>query len=195
MNATTASHTYNSAGSYAVTGTVYDNFGRSARTTKSLTVAAGPTVVGVTPNSGSGTSQSFSFVYADSSGYQTLNTLYAYAGSGADANSCFLRYQPASNSLSLLNDAATVWQGPVQLGTTAMLQNSQCTVSAASSSASGAGTNLTLNLALSFSSGYAGTQKLWMDAVDNGGSKSGWQVLGSWTVTVTTVTSIQHVLF
>jgi hypothetical protein len=53
---------------------------------------------------------------------------------------------------------------------------------------------LTLNIALSFSSRYAGTQSIYMRADDNAGS-SGWQVMGSWTVpSGSGLSSIQHVL-
>ena len=50
------------------------------------------------------------------------------------------------------------------------------------SSASGFGNNLTLNLTITFTSSFAG-RPIWMNASDNGGLTSGWQIPGSWSVT------------
>jgi len=143
-----------------------------------------PSVVSVTPSSGSGLGpQTFSFVYSDPNGFTYLNTLKAqFTPNGGNANSCFLQYVRYANSLYLMNDTATGFLGPVTLGAAGTLQNSQCSVNAGSSSASGSGNNLTMNLAITFTSSFAGTQTTWMKADDNGGLTSGWQVVGSWTV-------------
>src|SRR5262249_8959929 len=114
----------------------------------SWTIPAGqqpPTVLSVTPNSGNGTSQSFDFEYSDSSGYTTLDTVYAYVGNGGLANSCYVYYTVSNNTLLLLNDAGTSAAGAARPGTTTILQNSQCSVNVGASTASGVGTNLTLH--------------------------------------------------
>src|SRR5207237_732990 len=148
------------------------------------------------PSSGSGTSQSFTFEYADSSGYTTLDTVYAYVGNGGLANSCYVYYQVSSNTLALLNDAGTAAQGAAHPGTATTLQNSQCTVNVADSSASGAGTTLSLRLSLSFSSSYNGTRGLWLNAIDSSGARSDWHMLGSWTIPAAqTLPRIQPVSF
>src|SRR5205814_8228666 len=55
VNATTATHTYNTPGTYTVLATVYNGVGKFSRTSTTVTAsAAPPTVVGVTPNSGTG---------------------------------------------------------------------------------------------------------------------------------------------
>jgi hypothetical protein len=43
------------------------------------------------------------------------------------------------------------------------------------------GNALTLNLAISFSAGYAGAKNVFGFAQDLGGLISGWQMLGTWT--------------
>ncbi len=81
-----------------------------------------------------------------------------------------------------MNDAGTNWLGPMTPGAAGTLQNSQCSVDVGNSSASGSGNSLTLNLAMTFTSSFAGTQSTWMKADDNGGQTSGWQIPGSWLV-------------
>ncbi len=143
-----------------------------------------PSIVSVTPNSGSGLGpQSFSFVYSDPNGFAYLNTVQAlFSATGSNSNSCWALYVRATNNLYLMNDAGTSWLGPMTQGSAGTLQNSQCTINVGSSSASGSGNNLTLNLPITFTSSFAGTQSTWMKADDNGGQTSGWQIPGSWSV-------------
>jgi hypothetical protein len=146
------------------------------------TVPAGPPVpVSVAPSSGSGSSQTFSFVFSDQKGYAAITSLLTIVNSSLSASGgCYLLYYPGPNVFYLANDAGTAWLGPVALGQAGSLQNSQCTVDAGSSSASGSGTNLTVNLALSFKPAFGGAKNVYMDAGD--GLDSGWQQRGSWTI-------------
>src|SRR5262249_32004071 len=84
-----------------------------------------PTPVSVTPNSGSGTTQSFSFQYTDSSGVgdiagtaTMINSFLGWAGS------CGTFYDRANNLLYLINDAGDGWSMPITLGSSSTLQNS-----------------------------------------------------------------------
>lgn len=139
-------------------------------------------VTSLTPNSGSGASQTFSFAMYDSKGYATIaNAQIVIGGSLAAANTCFIYFNRPSNNLYLANDAGTTWMGPITIGQSGNLQNSQCTLSAAGSSAIGAGDTLTLSVALSFPSAFAGTKSVWMDAND-GSLDTNWLKLGTWTV-------------
>ncbi len=144
-----------------------------------------PSLVSATPSSGSGLGpQTFSFVYSDPNGSGYLNEVMAlFSPTGGFPNACYFLYIPAANSLYLFNDAGTTWLGPMTLGVAGTLQNSQCSVNVGSSSASGSGNNLTMNLAVTFTSSFAGTQTTFMKANDNGGKSSGWQIMGSWSVT------------
>src|SRR5215472_15141805 len=95
-----------------------------------------------------------------------------------------------------MNDSGSAWLGPVTRGTNGTVQNSQCTVNAGRSSVVLSGNNLTLNLALTFNSSFAGTKSLYGWAPDNVRASSGLQQMGSWTVTSSgSSASINHVLF
>ncbi len=156
----------------------------------SWTVPSGsttPTVTAdsVTPNAGSGSSQTFAFRYSDSQGATTLTTTWAWFNATGSltvpTNSCLSYYDRATNIMRLLNDAATQWiTGTV--GSSGTLQNSQCGISLAGSSASVSGTTLTLNLAMTFAPAFSGTKDIYMDAGSVGGGTSGWPLRGSWTV-------------
>ena len=141
-----------------------------------------PAPVSVTPGSGSGTSQTFSFVYADPRGYAALSMARVIVNSSTSpASACYFLYYPGSNILYLANDASSGWTGWATLGQTGTLQNSQCTINAATSSSSGSGNNLTLNVALTFSAAaFSGTKNIYMDTYD--GVYSGWQQKGTWTI-------------
>ncbi|MBI4465406.1 MAG: hypothetical protein HY647_11935 [Acidobacteria bacterium] len=142
-----------------------------------------PSSVSVSPSSGSGSSQTFSFLYSDPDGFADLNLMVTMINSTFGmANGCVTFYARASNQLFLMNDAGTTTLGPGTVGGAGTLQNSQCTVNLPSSSVLTSGNNLTLNLALSFTAAFGGTKAVQMIAVDVGGLNSGWQMRGIWTV-------------
>jgi PKD domain len=142
-----------------------------------------PTVVSVTPSSGSGSSQTFSFVFSDGNGFTDLSTTYIGFNSTLTwPGGCYTYYDRNANALWLLNDPANLWLGPVTPGAATSLQNSQCTLSGAGSSVSGSGNNLTVNVALSFNSAFGGAKNIYMCALDNSGASSNWQQRGAWTV-------------
>jgi len=85
-----------------------------------------------------------------------------------------------SNALYLANDAGA-WQGPVTVGKGKTLKNSQCTVHVGSSSVKTSGKTLTLNLSVTFNTGFAGTKNIYME-VANATQNSGWSLEGSWLV-------------
>jgi hypothetical protein len=142
-----------------------------------------PQVVSVSPSSGGGTAEVFSFVYIDPSGEADLaqaQVLINTAVGGAGA--CYVFYNPALNSVTLGNDAYTSLLGPMTLGASATLQNSQCVVNGASSSAAWSGDDLILKLSLTFEPAFAGAKYIFGYAFTVGGLVSGWQTLGVWTV-------------
>jgi hypothetical protein len=144
----------------------------------------GPSVVSVTPASGSGSQQTFSLRYSDSAGATDLSTVWVWftqSFSSPSANSCMLYYARATNQLFLLSDAATIWS-PVVPGAAGTLSNSQCSINMGAASATGSGADLILSLPVTFTSAYAGNKSVFMYAASNGGTVSGWQQEGSWTV-------------
>ena len=148
-----------------------------------ITGAGTPTVVSVTPNSGSGASQTFALQYSDTAGAANLQAAYVWfsANLTTPTSSCMLYYQPSTNQLNLLNNAATAWQAATP-GASTTLQNSQCSVNMAATTVTLNGNTLTLNLAMTFQTGYAGAKNVYMFAMDLSGSNSGWQQEGTWTV-------------
>jgi hypothetical protein len=144
-----------------------------------------PSAVSVTPGSGSGTSATFVLSYSDTVGATDLATarvrvVPTSAGSGGADNVCQVTYTRSANTVSLMNDAGTsTLVGTLGTGT---LSNSQCTVNLASSSVSLSGNNLTFTLAVNFASAFAGDKNIYMRAVSNDGTNSGWVQRGTWTV-------------
>jgi hypothetical protein len=94
-----------------------------------------------------------------------------------------VEYYRAANKLYLKNDDGSAFLGPVTPGVAGTLSNSQCTLNAGSSSVSGSGNTLTLNLDFSFQPAFAGTQGIYMYAIDQSGLTSpGRQSVGTWVV-------------
>ncbi len=140
-------------------------------------VTAGP----VSPNSGSGLQQTFTFQYADGVGANDLSTMYAlFNATFSGTNSCLVEYYRPANTLYLLNDAATLWSSAT-IGSTTPLSNSQCSINAATTSVSVSGVTLTLTLPVTFASADGGAMNTYAYAAGSA-ANSGWQTLGTWTV-------------
>jgi uncharacterized membrane protein len=156
--------------------------------TRGTWTAPGGTVVvtadSVSPNGGTGSSQTFALQYTDTAGATDLTTAWVWIstsfGSSA-AGSCLVYYDRAANVLSLLNDQGTAW-APAAVGGSGVLQNSQCAMALSGTTAVLSGNTLTLNLSVTFAPGFMGTKQIYMYAVNAGGTTSGWQTRGSWTV-------------
>ncbi|HET9387418.1 MAG TPA: hypothetical protein VFO67_19940, partial [Gemmatimonadales bacterium] len=68
------------------------------------------------------------------------------------------------------------------LGTSTTLMNETCRVSLATSSVSLSGNTLTLNLAMTFTTNFSGSQNVYLFASNVAGANTGWQDRGDWTV-------------
>jgi hypothetical protein len=150
----------------------------------STATLGGVSAISATPSSGSGTTRTFSLQYGDSSGAYSLAMTWVWLtpafGTNA-SNSCMVYFEREENTLYLLNDGGTGWTAGV-LGSGSVLANRQCSITLNSSSVSVSGTTLTLNLAMSFASGFAGDKDIYMFASNASGANSGWQQRGSWLV-------------
>ena len=138
----------------------------------------------VAPNAGSGTTQTFSFTYSDSVGATDVTTAWAWFNTSlasSSARSCLVYYDRAARTVNLIDDTATQWVSN-SLSSGATLQNSQCSVSLAGSSATTSGTTLTLNLAMTFKSAFAGAKNIYMYTASATIGNSGWQDRGDWDV-------------
>jgi large repetitive protein len=92
-----------------------------------------------------------------------------------------LYYNARTNQINLLNDNATAWT-QATLGSAVTLQNSQCSLNAATATVGLSGNTLIFNVALTFQPVFAGTKNVYLHAVDEVGTSSGWQQLGTWFV-------------
>src|SRR5262249_11296395 len=114
-----------------------------------------------------------------------INLLINRAIDGRQA--CYLAYSAPNSTLYVVDDAGDAggpFAGGMALnGGSAVIQNSQCSVSAAGSSVAPTPSGVTLTLNVTFKAPFAGNQILYGAARDTAdGNNTGWQALGTWTV-------------
>lgn len=133
----------------------------------------------VSPGSGSGDQQTFTFVFSDTKAAANVQTTAMMInGSLTGTNSCWLVYSRSAGSISLLWDSGTgSYAKP--LGSTATMYNSQCAVGAVTMSVSGNSTILTVPLA--FRGPFTGPKNVYMYAVGPNGN-TGWVQKGTYSV-------------
>lgn len=142
--------------------------------------ALGP--VSVAPAAGSGASQSFTFLFADPKGASDLAWMRVLIHSQQTAaGGCYVAVERATSVVYLANDAGTSWV-TARMGTADVAQNSQCSVSGASSSMALSGTSATVVLGVTFQAAFNGTKTIWANATDGSGATSGSPPVGSYTV-------------
>ncbi|HEU0122002.1 MAG TPA: FG-GAP-like repeat-containing protein [Bryobacteraceae bacterium] len=143
-----------------------------------------PTVVSGTPTNPTSSPQTFSFTVRDLNGSADINRVYFLINPTPTipVNTCHGLYDRATNALYLFNDSLTAVSGPLVLGTSGTIQNSQCSVDGLTSALiSGAGTDVTFNLGMSLRGGFASsTQNIYIWVVDKGNSGTGWVKTGTW---------------
>ena len=121
-----------------------------------------------------------------------LTTVWAWFNATfaqSSAKSCLIYYDRERNTVFLLNDAGTNWQSG-GLGSVGALENSQCALSLSASDVSIANTILTLNLALTFKTAFAGPKNIYLYAASKSGGNSGWWDRGDWTVPAAPVVAV-----
>jgi hypothetical protein len=142
-----------------------------------------PAAVSVAPSSGTGLTQTFSYTVSSVNGSTDIASMYTLINNAISAvGACHLYYNPSANLISLIDDAGGWSLPPAVLGTAGSRSNSQCTLNAGSSSVSSAGNSLTLNLALTFASSWAGAKNNYLWASNRAGLNSGWTTMGTWSV-------------
>jgi hypothetical protein len=155
---------------------------RGAWTVPSTTVSV--TADSVTPSTGSGVNQTFVLQYSDTAGAASLFSVWVWFNttfSGSAANSCMVYYSRPANTVYLLKDDASSWNGAT-VGSNTTLQSSQCSLNVANIVIALNGSSLTLNLPLVFGSAFAGSKNVYMWAGGTGAVNSGWQGRGNWNV-------------
>jgi hypothetical protein len=150
-----------------------------------------PSAVSVTPSSGSGVSQVFTFIFTSSSGLYNMYMDIGTVGVG-EPHTCMVRYAGDlgdNTILSLLNDGSDQEVGSVRMGTTQSVSNSQCTISGSGGMAVVSGNNITVPVAITFAAGYNGKKNIFGFAENNLSQNSGSQMLGTWTPSEPTLTA------
>jgi hypothetical protein len=160
-----------------------DNTGWQNRGTWTVPgVAGAASADSVSPSSGAGLSQTFALQYSDTAGATNLNSTWAsFSVAVTTANSCLVQYVRSANTLYLMNDAGTQWTAATP-GLPGTLQNSQCSINVGNTTILPGGNIMFINLPLTFAPAYAGAKSIFLWASDIGGTNTGWQTRGSWTV-------------
>ena len=141
-----------------------------------------PEPVSVSPPSGSGNAQRFSFTVSDDGGYARIGDVLFLLGGGLSAtNSCYLWYDGRNNSIGLASDAG-VWSAQTPLGSAAVLENSQCRLNVATAAAAFSGNLLTVGVDLTFKPAFAGPKNSYLYVANRDWQTSGWRQMGTWLV-------------
>ncbi|MGD0777471.1 MAG: hypothetical protein ABSC05_32155 [Candidatus Solibacter sp.] len=161
--------------------------GATVPTTFHAWVETAPADVSVSPSSGSGLSQQFTWTVSSPSGYTNLSDVFAvFNTSVSGVNACYIRYNRASNLLYLADDSGANWLGGFVPGSSVTASNSQCSIYGSGSSFSGSGTQLALTVSVTFQTSFAGTKNNYLIGYDNQGLNTTWQQMGTWTAPIPT---------
>jgi hypothetical protein len=135
----------------------------------SVSPAVAPTPVSVTPSSGAGPLQTFTFEYSSTAGagdiQQTWQVLHA---TGATTNSCVVGLYTGSSTIVLWHDSGPGQDATATLGQGVVLSNSQCRVHVAGASQSTSGNTRTVVIPVEFTGTYSGPKNIYMWAFGSG---------------------------
>jgi len=139
--------------------------------------------VDVTPDAGSGSTQTFTARFIDILGTSDLSIVYFKIGSAPRGalNSCMVRYKPQSGQISLRDDAGA-WLAGIAAESVGLLQNSQCTMSVEAGAVAISGNALTLTVTIGFKPTYGGSKNVYLQAITVDGYMTDWEQRGSWIV-------------
>jgi hypothetical protein len=138
--------------------------------------------ISVTPSSGAGSSQQFTFAFQDLDGSADLAwAQMLLSPSQSAANACYIHYQNATNSLFLYNDAVSGGAGLTPGSGT--VENGQCVLKGSGSSVAVSGTTVTITLNLAFKPSFVGPKNVFGQALDGYGNLASWVRMGTWTAT------------
>jgi hypothetical protein len=142
-----------------------------------------PSIVSLTPNTGTGSYVTFKATYADPNGANDLGALLLQINTTqSSADACYVSYQPHGNSLSLAEYSGSFLQSGAP-GSFWTQSSAVCTLFYASSSVVTSGNYLTLSIVLGFySPGFVGTKNVYLYAAGLGEQNTGWLKVGQWAI-------------
>ena len=157
------------------------NTGWVARGAWTVTVAPPqPTASSVSPNASMGSSQTFTFVFSDTQNPLNITGMaMLFSTSLTETNACSLAVDRNAGTISLLWDGGA-GSDTIAIGSSTVLQNSQCAVATTSIVLSGLSNIVTM--AISFKGPFSGVKNIYMFASENGVTTTGWQQMGTYTV-------------
>jgi len=169
-------------GSYTLTLT--GTSGALSHTAKVTLIVRSPQAptTSVTPSSGSGLSQTFTFAASSVDGYSDVQGAHVLFNSTLSAtHACWLYLERGGGRLWLASDDASGWNF-IYPGSTSTIQNSQCSISGSSYKATGSGNTVTVTVGITFTSSFAGAKTIFMEAISMENADSGYEKKGTWTV-------------
>lgn len=152
--------------------------------TKGIAVLTGLGPLTASPQTGAGSSQTFSAGFAPPDGVSPIawvQMLFAVDETATDGKHCLIHYDRKANGLWLFGDQG-FFLGPVAPGAaSSLLHNSSCSISTANSMASFLGNNVALRVSVVFHGALSGQRNLFLRSHDASGQDSGFQTRGTWT--------------
>src|SRR5262249_2248817 len=133
---------------------------QSATANDATTVSTLPSgtlsVVSLDPAVSAGSTQAFTFKFSNTAGYQAFGVVNVLINNVLDGRqACYVAYSVPDNVLYLVPDSGGgLLPGLLLNGSNNTTNNSQCSISAASSSATGSGNVLTLVLNITFTNSF-----------------------------------------
>ncbi len=152
----------------------------------SYNVTATVSPLSVFPSAGSGSEQTFTAVYSDTTNKikTAILNLKRSGNNTTAANACKLRYDLDTTDISLVNDAGTAYGPPITSGSATPLSNRQCTVYGVGTSATTFGNYVVVYFHVSFAAGFDGEKEMTMGGMDETGTSSfSNRPVGTYTVT------------
>lgn len=138
-----------------------------------------PSVAGVNPSTGQGTSQTFTFAFSDTLNPQNIvATEFQFSASGSAVGACDVLYNPAAGTITLLGDNGTS-QTSKPFGSSQLIANSQCQVGAAS--VTFVGLQLLETVSINFFGSFNGAKNIYASATE-AASGTGFVLVGNYTV-------------
>jgi glycosyl hydrolase family 123 len=149
--------------------------------TSATTTAAAPSGP-VTPSSGSGSVQTFTFVATDSGGANNIKDMnMLFNASFTGVNGCWMYYDAAARQLSLAGDDTSNWSS-VNVGSASTVQNSQCRIPGSGITVTASGNNLSVAVPITFTSAFSGAKSVFFRNTNNQGVDTGYSSVGTWNV-------------
>jgi hypothetical protein len=152
--------------------------------TQDAAATARPTAVSMTPNSGAGATQVFTYQFSDPSGsanIQSWDLRFETTPYGNPACAIYFSRFSSATYLYLLSDDGSSYGTGVTVPSGNTLQNSQCSINAGTSSVSSVGNLLTVVLAVTFKPAFTGVKFATASAYDNlSALSSDTQMTGVW---------------